>query len=336
MNTETLPPYKDRKAGLVIFGVLTMGMGLLCGLLVPLVIFAQSMAAKAPGAHPVQPPQQLVMISGVYGIAAIVLIWLGIGSIMARRWARALLLVYSWSWLITGLLSLIFLATMAPQFIQTIQSAQPPGQPKLDPATRMMILLIPGVILLLILLILPAIWTLFYRSRHVKATCEVRDPVERWTDRCPLPVLAISLWLAFGALMMLLMPISYRGVFPFFGNFVVGPMGAVLYILMALIWGYAAYALYKLDRRGWWLIFIALVFFSISCVLTYSRHDLMELYQLMGYSGEQLAQFRSVAFMKSGMMAWSSVIYTVPFLIYLIYIRKFFVPSNQAVDVKAD
>ena len=36
-----------------------------------------------------------------------------------------------------------------------------------------------------IYIVIPGVAVLFYRSPHVKHTCEVRDPVERWTDRCP-------------------------------------------------------------------------------------------------------------------------------------------------------
>jgi hypothetical protein len=59
-----------------------------------------------------------------------------------------------------------------------------------------------------VFVLLPAIWTYFYRSPHVKATCEARDPVARWTDACPLPVLGFCLWLLFSVPMLLVMPIS--------------------------------------------------------------------------------------------------------------------------------
>jgi len=35
-----------------------------------------------------------------YALLAVLFVWLGIGSIMARRWARALVLVSSWFWLV--------------------------------------------------------------------------------------------------------------------------------------------------------------------------------------------------------------------------------------------
>ena len=323
MNSEpTAVQFKDRKAGLVIFGLLTVMMGVVCALVVPLAIFAQTVSAKPTGA----PPNYHVIIPAIvtYGGLAVTLIWLGIGSIKARRWARALLLILSWSWLIVGVLSFVVVAFMAPQFLQAIEAAQRPGQPELSPAAKSIILLIPALMLLVIFLVLPLIWLLFYQSKHVRATCEARDPVVRWTDRCPLPVLAVSLWLAFGALAMLMMPLAYHGVFPLFGMFAFGALGTALYLALAVVWAYSAYALYKLDRRGWWLIVAALCFFSASCVITYSRHDPMELYRLMGYAEEQIAQIHRFSFFKRETMAWASLLYTLPFLGYLLYIRKFF------------
>ena len=67
-----------------------------------------------------------------------------------------------------------------------------------------------------------------------------------------------------------------------------------------------------------------LCFFSASCVVTYSRHDPMELYRLMGYADEQIAQIHRFSFFKRETMAWASLLYALPFLGYLLYIRKFF------------
>ena len=113
MNSEpTAVQFKDRKAGLVIFGILTVMMGVVCALFVPLAIFAQTVSAKPTGA----PPNYHVIVPAIvtYGGLAVILIWLGIGSIKSRRWARALLLIFSWSWLIVGVLSFVVVAFMAP------------------------------------------------------------------------------------------------------------------------------------------------------------------------------------------------------------------------------
>ena len=78
---------------------------------------------------------------------------------------------------------------------------------------------------------------------------------------CPLPVLAMCLWLAFSVAMMLLMPVTGMSVMPFFGMFITGLPGALFCLAIAAVWGLAAWWLYQLDERGWWLIFIALCIF---------------------------------------------------------------------------
>ena len=61
---------------------------------------------------------------------------------------------------------------------------------------------------LVFFILVPAVWTFFYNSRHVKATGEAPDPVTRWTDACPLPVLAICLWTWFCVPMMLILRLT--------------------------------------------------------------------------------------------------------------------------------
>ena len=124
--------------------------------------------------------------------------------------------------------------------------------------------------------ILPAVWTFFYGSRHVKATCETRDPGKRWTDACPLPVLGLCLWLMFSVPMMLSMPLAGHGVMPFFGMFLTDLAGALFCLLIAGIWSYASWSLYQLKPHGWWLILIAMCVFMLSGLLTFAQHDMAD------------------------------------------------------------
>ena len=157
----------------------------------------------------------------------------------------------------------------------------------------------------------------------MKATCEARDPVLRWTDACPLPVLALCLWLAVSVPMMLLMPVMGHAVMPFFGMFLTGLPGALLCLAIAALWCYAAWLLYKLDVRGWWLILIAFVVFMVSAVLTYARHDIVEMYQLMGYPKTEIEQIQKTGLLTGNRMAWMMVFSMVPFLGYILFIKKY-------------
>src|SRR5208337_5369886 len=108
-------------------------LGCLAGLFVPLMLFGQMMAAKAPDAPPVNHAAMLPGIA-VYGLLAVALVWLGIGSILARRWARALLLIFSWSWLIMGLFVSVFMAFMIPKTMANLSASGTTGHPAMPPA----------------------------------------------------------------------------------------------------------------------------------------------------------------------------------------------------------
>jgi hypothetical protein len=326
MISESLAPapleYRDRRTGLIIFGVLVAALGGILLLFVPLMILALFVA---PTTNAVPPPPQMVIPGVVFCLLlATCFIWLGIGSMLCRRWARAILLVLSWSWLVMGIAGMIYLAILLPQVTSAIDAAQPPGSKPIPPELKTAILVMQAIFSFVLYVILPGVLVLFYRSKHVKTTCEVRDPVVRWTDRCPLPVLAVSLWAAAGAVMMLVFPFCYNGILPFFGVLLSGITGSALCLVVALLWAYAARALYRLELGGWWIILLGMCLFGVSAFVTYSRHDLMEVYRLMGYPEAQIAQLRQFNMFQGPMLAWSTVVFVVPFVIYMLFIRRFF------------
>jgi len=175
-----------------------------------------------------------------------------------------------------------------------------------------------------IFVILPAIWTFFYNSRHVKATCEARNPVACWTDACPLPVLALCLWASFCVPMMLVVPFACHGVAPFFGIFLTGVPGTIFYLALAGLWGCAAWLLYRLDPRGWWLILIAMGVGSVSSLMTFARHDALEMYRLMDYPEAQIEQIQKSGLLLGNNMIWLMSFSLLPFLGYLFFIKKYF------------
>jgi hypothetical protein len=167
------------------------------------------------------------------------------------------------------------------------------------------------------------VWIFFYGSRHVKATCDARDPVPCWTDACPLPVLAMSLWLWFAVPMLALIPVAYHGVAPFFGSFLTGAPGALFYLAMAAVWAWAGWRIYRLDARAWWVVLVVAVLFSVSSLLTYAHHDILEMYRLMGYPEAQIEQIQKTGLMTGNHMTWLTVCSMVPFLGYLLFVKKY-------------
>ena len=110
----------------------------------------------------------------IYGVLAVALVWLGIGSTMARRWARALLLIFSWYLAYHGSVSFFFHGVHDVE--DTLFRRRSAGHPPTPSPTMGMVMVFMSLVFGVLFAILPAVWTFFYSSRHVKATCETRDP----------------------------------------------------------------------------------------------------------------------------------------------------------------
>src|ERR1041384_603883 len=118
-----VPNFKDRRTGLIVFGILEMILGGLAALMVPLMIAGQLMASRTTQ-EPV-PLRQMIPGMAVYIIVAAVLVGLGFGSVNRRRWARALSLIVAWSWLAMGVLMVGLMAFFLPSILK---ASQPQGQ----------------------------------------------------------------------------------------------------------------------------------------------------------------------------------------------------------------
>jgi hypothetical protein len=316
-QADPLPQFKDRRAGLIVFGVLEMLAGAICVLLVPLMLLGQTMSVRAT--HTETSLRMILPAVFIYLIMAAVFIWLGIGSVLARRWARALSLILAWSWLAIGVLSMIFWAIMFPKIFGAAVTG---GQP-MPVATKAVVLVVMAVFMGFIFIVVPGAMVLFYGSKHVKATCEARDPIVRWTDVRPLPVIGLCVWLWFGAGIMLFAIPAYNCVIAFFGTLLSGWPGMLVYLLLVAIWVYAARALYQLKLVGWWVVVIAMALLMVSNLITFARVDMMEMYRLMGYPEAQIAQMKQFnVFQGGGMMFWS-VAWVLPVFGYLVYVRRF-------------
>jgi len=311
--------FKDRKTGLVVFGILQIILGGLCALLVPFMIIG--MIASAVLKDSSAPPINIrTMIPGVlfYALAAVWFIWIGIGSIKARRWARALVLVTSWLWLICGTVGLIFVLLLMPDIYDKMgESGQmPPG------AAILMKYVMTGF-MAVFYVIIPAVLVLFYGSKNVKATCEFRDSKIRWTDKCPLPVLALSLLFGFWAVSMLSLA-GYRWAIPFFGTILTGITGAVVALVGMLLFGYVAWGLYKLRIKAWGCAVILIILWALSTGITFSRVGMLDVYEKMNFPEQQLEIMKQCDMPEGSTMALFFGLWVVGLLVYLLYTKKYF------------
>jgi hypothetical protein len=314
----TVPNFKDRRTGLIVFGILEMLLGGLAALMVPLMIVGQLMASRATQ-EPL-PLRQIIPGMAFYLMLAAVLIGLGIGSLKCRRWARALSLIVAWSWLAMGVLTVGLMAFMLPSVLKT---AQPPGQ-GLPESALAVVMVISLLFTSLLMVVVPGVLVVFYQSRHVKATCESRNPSAVWTDACPLPVLGLSLWLWLCAVTMLALPLSTHGVVPAFGTLLSGFVGSLCCWVVAGLWGYCGWAVYRLRAAGWWVVLVSVCVMAISAWITFSRIDLMEMYRQMGYSERQIEMMKQFSFIQNPRMAYFSVAGVVPMVGLLLWVKRYF------------
>jgi hypothetical protein len=316
MTTPAASDYHDRKTGLVLFGVLEIAIGFICLLLILLMLIGQAVASRNPSAQPGL--SGLAPAMTVYALLAVAFVWLGIGSILARRWARALLLCFSAVALVGGSIGCVSMAFILPHMFDAI--AQQSQQP-IQPGAMLVAKVVAAVFMFIVYIVIPGALFLFYRSPHVKRTCEARDPVERWTDLCPLPVLAFSLVMGLAGIALLGMVGRFHG-FPVFGAFVSGGRGMLLCLLMSAVLLYLAWGFYRLQLRAWWVALAMQVVWAVSNFVTFWRTDVADLYLKMGADHRTAAM--SAQLLEAPAFKWLIALSVIGWVVWLFCVRRYF------------
>ena len=229
---SSLPDFKDRYTGLCIFGVFEIIGGAIAALLIPATLHFM-LSPKIPRPAGTEGSGlAVVSICAWYAVGSVALIVLGTGALRARRWAWALNLILSWFAVADSL------ASGVPTLGYMLATAESTGV---------------GVVAFFIFVFVisvPLLFLFFYREKDVELTCKQRDPIERWTDRRPLPVLAavlLALWSVFASLSSL----AWTSL-PSHGYLLTGWPGNALLLALAAADIYAAVAMFKVHPSGWW------------------------------------------------------------------------------------
>ena len=312
------PAFKDRYAGLVVFGVFAILIGAACALFVPLIFFGQMMAARRLGTE--FEASNALVPAAIYCLLAVTLITLGIGSIRARRWARALLLCLGWIGLAIGLVAMPAVWVAMNSLDETMRAQNQ----IVPPASLALIKFITLGTSFVIYIVMPLVTVLFYRGANVKRTCEVRDPVERWTDRCPLPVLALCVLKAWSLVILLFILPVYGHVFPVFGTLVEGWPSRLLWIGVMAFLVYTIRGFYHLQLRAWWVYAVGSVVIWVSGVVTIQRVGLVGMYRSMGLPERQIEIAAKSPLLQGNAFIWLSLVSVAIWYGYLLFTRRFF------------
>lgn len=221
-----------------------------------LMIIGMSMGEYNPETAAIMPffIGYFLAIVAFWGVTAVVQIWLGIGSIMCRRWAQKLLWVGGWVW--AGLQFYILL-TIAYGVIE-LMPLMLAGE-KEEAEMRGFMAIAMGVMMLfytVFTLVPPLLFGWFYGTENVRLTCEWRDRQPRWTDRVPPVVLSLAV-LTFTLLPMAFIA-SMTRIFPYGSTVLIGPPAVGMWALLLVVGIYLVWGLTH-RRRGAWMLALALV-----------------------------------------------------------------------------
>ena len=190
------------------------------------------------------------------------------------------------------------------------------------------------LILILLQVVFPLFAIVFYGLKGVEATCERRNPEPCWTDRCPLPLLAISFISALGCLSLVAGATTNFVVF-LFGHVVNGISGALVLAGVSVASGYVGWGAYNRWIHAWWGAYALIVLTSSSMMLTFSETDIETLYTHMGYSPGQIIRLQEFYPFNSALFIFISCLWGIMACGYLVWVRDCFRREKAAVEVKS-
>jgi hypothetical protein len=321
---QSAPAYRDRSTGLQAYGVIQIILGALVSLFIPLVLLAALMSRNLTGTA--MPIGNYFTSCLTYAAFAVLLITLGVGSLRARRWARALTLILSWFTLVIGFLATVLMTAVLPTaFAAAVRTAaaRNPGNANLPTGVTAVVLTVMIVLFAVFLVVIPLAFVLFYGRADVEQTCRHRDPVDRWTDRCPLPVLAASLLFAVAAFYYLLQSFTTPLV-PFFGKYLTGVPGAAACLVLAAIDALLALWFFRVQILGWRIGVLWVALRTISTAVTDRRGNLLQAYQGLGWKQAQIDLIARNPMLRGHVILWWNLVYLLVGLGYLIWIKRYF------------
>ncbi len=348
--------HEMRRGRLTASGIIFGLMGALCLLFTALIVFSMSMMSFAsssagstsvPEIQEMQQMQEMIYKGNLlnllfYGAAAVFLIAIAYGSIFMRRWSRPLALTTSCLVLYMGVVSLASLFWMAPTMKEAM-SIPPPTLPPTGgtpPATPppvamdgvysvIMVVMITFVFVFMVLLPALLLWLNWHRD--VRVTLEFADRKPRWTDRGPVPVVAISIVAMLGAVSMSAMFIIPW--MPFFGSMLTGNAARLLVGVVILWLLFIAMTAYRAKMSGWIAAFVLILAGGISYWLSLPNMDLSQMYIEMGMPADAVEEIMGednptgMLLKQTTSMQALMILGFAPFLAYLVWAFRYFRPT---------
>lgn len=265
-----------RRGGLIGWGVLLIVLGaILCvAIVITLLAYVGAVEQNLVGASAPRrsrssnpPRMELEVLLGfvILTVTGAGLLWTGIGSCLARRWVRPVVVIGSLLFLLLCLLASVAGLMVIPALLERVDES---FARRSQGPTSGDVLAVAGIrftILFGIGVFLPWLIFRFYSSPKTRQALDVLDPRRLWTDRCPLPVLG---WAAFAGLSgVLLLLALFSPALPAFVVLLTGAPAVIVITILAIFLLWCALLCYRLDRLGWIVSFALLVLLRVSTVV---------------------------------------------------------------------
>jgi hypothetical protein len=310
---------KDRKGLLIFLGVIQIIFGVISALIFLLSIIGLLFMSNPDLENSRQiNPSSAVLGSLFYMIMAVVFVVLGIGSIQTRKWARALSLVLSWFTFLMGVFVFIILFILLPGILDRM-----PLNENYNPVVMTLAKVFIYSFILIFLVLLPGVFILAYQSKSVVATVQKYNPKQSWTDKYPLPIIAVSFMVFFHSMVPLFSAIN-GWVMLFFGIILTGIPTVMLLLLNAVFCIYLGIQIYKLKLRIWYYLIGFYSFWILSFMVSLLFRNILDVYQHMNIPSAQIEMIENMGIFTNTNMFIFSFILIIPSYFFLFYIKKYF------------
>lgn len=312
------PALRDRSGWLLFFGIVELLIGGVCLLLVAgSFLVMTGFDAGAAGAKP--PALGLWLNILIYLGAGSFLVTMGIGTMRAKRWARALMLLTSWPAFLAFLLGGIAMAMLMPSFLETLPQA--PGQPDVRGLVKWVLSLV-----FLFLTIVPLAFIVFYSRPAVRATFETRDPGRSWVDGRPLPVLGVAGAVGLYGLFALL-GLARGPSYGVFGLLLTGPAAVAALLANALLCVWLAREIYRMTRAGFRANVAYALLLHLSAWITLRVIGVERLVQSSAAQAEIAARPELLQWAQRFAL-WFTPVSGVVWVLTLVWLRRYYPPGT--------
>jgi MFS family permease len=318
LPNAAITQYKNQRTWLVLFGIVELLIAAFFGLMAAVMMALPRMTANR--SLPQELPHAfLLSISIGYLLVGLCFVASGIGSILAKNWARVLTLVLSWCWLVCGIFAVIgqLLFIVAGSNL----GAAPTQNEQLPPQLLHTVQIFTSIFTFVVFVVAPLTFIIFYTRKSVKATCQGALPGTQRERSVPVAILILVVLLGLQALALFWTATLFPAI-AFFGAFLTGWGARVVLIVLAAVCVWLALKSYRQELRAWWIVTAMSIFFGISNLVTNFRYTVADIYRVMNIplpSTAVPAVFSSLTF-----RIGSGALFLLAYLGFLLYAKRYF------------